>query len=87
VTKRKAIEAAWKCDCDERGCTGKYIPETAAERGYVAGFTDGMREAARWVKSEGIDRSDGTFVMLIQLAKEICTEANRLAKKARNHAK
>lgn len=79
MSRKKAIERAWKCDCDEQGCTGKYLPKVAAERGYDAGRIAGLREAERWVRAEAIDRSDGTFVMLTQLAKAI----GKLAKKAR----
>lgn len=70
MTRKKAIERAWKCDCDEQGCTGKYLPKVAAERGYDEGRIAGLREAA----SSANEPSD---------REKYRQWANKLAKKAR----
>lgn len=49
MTKRKAIEAAVHCNCNEQGCSGKVWADIAAERAYEYGRIAGLREAAKIV--------------------------------------
>lgn len=75
VTKRKAIEAACRCECNgdcERGCTGRAWPEVAAERAFIAGFRACIALLPDW----GLIRAGET-------KRRLRAEANAMAKKAR----
>lgn len=75
MTRKKAIERALELSGQDERQALHWLYDEGRVEGHIAG----LREAERWVRAEAIDRSDGTFVMLIQLAKAI----GKLAKKAR----
>lgn len=96
MNKKKAIEAAISAGWEAytSGVSSRTIAENieilaevvadrAYEAGKIKGRIAGLREAARWVAIERHDRSDGTNIMLRDLAKGIRAYANALAKKVR----
>lgn len=68
---------------DELDIRCAQIADRAYEAGKIKGRIAGLREAARWVAIERHDRSDGTNIMLRDLAKGIRAYAHALAKKVR----
>lgn len=75
MTKKKAIEAALYCDCDEPGCSGRVWADIAAERAYNLGRIAGLRESRQFINPSYDTEAD--------MVMDITDFANKLAKKAR----
>lgn len=84
MSKKKAIEAALRCDCNEPGCSGVVWSDVAADRAYEAGRIKGLYEAAGMIDpGDAFDKESEQDVALANGSLAIRIKADALAKKAR----